>query len=611
MKKNQIIMILIITFVLTTSMFAAGEVDTSFGASAASRKSANVSVMKLQPDGKVLIAGFFTTINGKATFGITRLNTDGTPDTSFNPPDFVTAGWGQGGIITAIGLQSDGKIIVGGLITATSSNSGEYLLGLRRLNPNGTLDTSFFIQPFAINFGGSVNDIEVLSNDKIIVVGTFKFTGFEETRYGIYRLNANGAIDESFTQPFYGADITNVEIQNDGKILATNLISNGDNIRRFNGDGTTDNSFGTITTNKRINKLKILSDNSILVGGDFTIVNGFNQGGVTKVNPDGSLNLSFNLNNTGLSLNGFIYGIWERSNGKILLTGGFQGFNGISRTNLVQLNSDGNVDTSFNYVNSFSTESFREVITTTNDKVLVGTYSQIAAPSLMRLNSDGALDTTFTTLINRIGLVRKIAQQSDGKIVFGGEFDFANNTQRNSLARVNIDGSLDNSFVPFFNTSTVEAINAIAIQSDGKILVGFNNGLKLVRLNSDGSKDTTFNPVFAGNWLVYDIYVLTDGKILVAGSLMGDVGLRYITRLNSNGSTDTTFIPTNPNNLVYKISVQPDGKILIGGNFTQIGTSIRGRIGRLNANGSLDTTFNPPGGANNTVYNICESIVEI
>jgi Domain of unknown function (DUF5122) beta-propeller len=108
---------LIISILLFASLVfaAAGDLDTSFLSSAGGTTNGSIAVFKVQPDGKILAGGFFTEVNGVAQYGLLRLNSDGSRDSSFLPPDFYSV-FGVGGAIDAIGLQSDGKILVGGRI---------------------------------------------------------------------------------------------------------------------------------------------------------------------------------------------------------------------------------------------------------------------------------------------------------------------------------------------------------------------------------------------------------------------------------------------------------------------------------------------------------------
>lgn len=233
---------------------------------------------------------------------------------------------------------------------------------------------------------------------------------------------------------------------------------------------------------------------------------------------------------------------------------------------------------------------------------------------IVRLNSDGSKDTSFATTGFQNGIVNTVAIQSDSKILIGGYFSSYNGTPTYNIARINSDGSIDTSFA--VNTEQIQHINSIVVQSDGKILVGGEfqsyNGTeakRIVRLNSDGSIDTTFVTGTGFNYKVYSIALQSDGKILVGGSYGAYNGTpaNQIIRLNSDGSVDTSFVTgTGFNGDVFSIAIQSDGKILIGGDYNSYsGTALGfGGLVRLNSDGSIDTSFNIGTGFNQPVKSI-------
>src|SRR5439155_928217 len=177
--------------------------------------------------------------------------------------------------------------------------------------------------------------------------------------------------------------------------------------------------------------------------------------------------------------------------------------------------------------------------------------------------------------------LQAIALPADGRIVIGGQFTHVGAVSRNRIVRLNADGSLDATFDP--GQGPDKAITTVALQPDGKILVGgsFTNVANatryyVARLNSDGSLDTTFNPNIAlayGGLLT--VQVEADGKIFVAGDFAAIDGSSRndIARLNPNGSLDTAFDPgTGPDTSsevprIRALAVQPDGHIVVGGAF--------------------------------------------
>ena len=194
---------------------------------------------------------------------------------------------------------------------------------------------------------------------------------------------------------------------------------------------------------------------------------------------------------------------------------------------------------------------------------------------------------------NANSTIYAIALQLDGKVLVGGDFTTLGGQARDYLGRVHPDGSLDLSFDPGANGR----VQCITVQRDGKILVSgmFSNlaGVAisyLGRLRSDGSIDPGFS--FNGNGLINSIALQSDGKILIAGefAVVNGSARRYIARLNSNGTLDDAFDP-DANNWINTLAVQKDGKIIVGGIFTQLGGQTKNRIARLEVNGSLDPNF--------------------
>lgn len=254
--------------------------------------------------------------------------------------------------------------------------------------------------------------------------------------------------------------------------------------------------------------------------------------------------------------------------------------------------------------------------------IIAGTFTQILGATrghVARLNADGTLDTAFDPNAN--GTVNAVALQPDGKILLGGAFTSlrpngaSTGTTRYYIARVNADGSLDSTFSVMLNADA----HAIALQADGKILVGgaFQtvNNLSydsIARFNADGTLDTPFQPRPAG--AVYCIAVQPDGDIVVGGNfpfLAPPEGFngarRYVARLSPAGLVDSVFDP-RANGIVRCVAVQADGKVLLGGEFTTLrpnsptNTVTRNHIARVNTDGTLDTGFDP--GANAPVSSL-------
>ena len=233
----------------------------------------------------------------------------------------------------------------------------------------------------------------------------------------------------------------------------------------------------------------------------------------------------------------------------------------------------------------------------------------------------GADDDTYSPLAGFNSSVFALTLQPNGQLLAGGDFTQADGVPRQRIARLNTDGSLDATFsLPSSTWGANGTVRAIALQSDGRILVGgfftnFNTVAlnRIARLNNDGSLDSLFNPGSGADNPVYGVaetFVGGQSEVLLAGSFATVSGAAFggIARLNSSGAPDTAFNAggLGANATVYALAVYPTnsinaGKILIGGDFTAYDGISLNHIARLNSDGSVDTTFNVGTGANSTV----------
>lgn len=265
----------------------------------------------------------------------------------------------------------------------------------------------------------------------------------------------------------------------------------------------------------------------------------------------------------------------------------------------------GKLDTSFT---ADAASTILKTVIQRDGKIVLG---GIASPRISRLNADGTVDPSF--ILHQVNNdVRAVAIQPDGKIIIGGMFTTYDGTPRGNIARINSDGSLDTTFDPGTGLSSGGAVQAIAIQPDGKIIIGglfvSYNGTprgKIARLNANGSLDTGYVPDTFDS-TVFDIVIDENGKAVVGGAFdkFGTAAVGGVARLNTNGSLDTSFNPGGigaVGGTVLTLTLQPDNKIVIGGFFTQYNGSVRNRIARLGANGTLDPSFDPGAGCDGEV----------
>ena len=352
----------------------------------------------------------------------------------------------------------------------------------------------------------------------------------------------DGSIDNTFNNGGTGADIScnTITLQSDGKILIGGNFTNyngvnvPDRILRLNADGSVDNTFnnGGTGTNSTVLTIAVQSDDKVLMGGHFSQYNGvIVPTRIIRLNADGSFDNTFN--NGGFGPNMPVISIVLQSDGLVLIGGSFSQYNGVNVPGrIIRLNVDGSVDNTFNNGGTGANSHVRSVVLQSDGQVLIGgsfsQYNGVNVPNrIIRLNADGSIDNTF----NNGGTganshVRSVVLQPDGKILIGGEFSQYNGVNAPfGIIRLNADGSIDNTFNNG-GIGTDNTVHSIAIQSDGKLLIGGDfmqyNGVdvpdRLIRLNADGSIDNTFNNGGTGvDVLVLSVALQADDKVLIGG----------------------------------------------------------------------------------------------
>lgn len=540
-------------------------------------------------------------------------NSDGVLNTGFTAPTITS---GVNNIINNMIFQDDGKIVLIGVFSAVNGISRSCIV---RLNANGSVDTGFI----AVNggFGGIPWCIKPYGTDKYVVAGGF--TTFCGTpKYKILRLNNDGTIDDTFNvatsynqfgiiNGFY-EELKEIAVQPDGKIITngTPLYANSNPTTgyttRLNSNGTKDTSFlNSINFNNQ--EITVLSDGKIFDG-------------YRRYNTNGSTDTTVFTAPHGMSgpAMGNFYSYFF-FNSKIYFNSNYLNTTtGQTRLLIHRKNIDGVFDPTFNPSYGFNT-TFHERLYGVNYSgitpqyklkhkvlsdgkiIIVGnftTYNDQPAKRLVRLLYNGELDTSFTvdpstTLMlesfnQTIDFYFNFEEQADGKLII-----LCGYPSQGYIKRLNTNGSLDNTF------SIDQSITQLQPLNDGKFLAYGTGSIftqssttkKIVRLNADGSVDTTFNCPFYTIPNTTKLYfkVLSDNKILIAreGSSSS-----VIARLNNNGSIDTAFQypPTSSGIDLYNMFEISGGKYLL---HIKPGTtsSLQPRLRRLNANGSIDTAF--------------------
>ncbi|HEX8912473.1 MAG TPA: hypothetical protein VF796_08940 [Humisphaera sp.] len=508
-----------------TTVDASGSGKTDFGTAIAKG-----------PGDTFYLAGQSFTGTGQSDMSVVKFNPFGVKDTTFGGGDGIatvsfTNDKAEGA--SALAVTSGDSIYLAG-------NDGNGNFGVARLNPSGTLDTSFDgdgRKSIAMgSTSGKATGIARLSTTKIVVTGTGG-TATGGSDFAATRLNLDGSTDGSFgsagkafvdfdTADDFASDAV-VGSDNKAIVVGTHLVTGnapfgqGDfAVVRYTSGGALDTAFsgdGRLTTDfggdDRATGVVRQSDGKIVVSGFTSPGPGLAvKFAVARYNANGTLDTSFSGDGKqtisfGASVDAYAWDMRLQADGKIVIVGGYNGGGGNNGFAVARLKTNGDLDTTF--------------------------------------SGDGVQTVSFGS--NPAATARGVTIQGDGKIVIAGwaGFDAA-------LARLTTNGSLDNTFSGDGKLTedlggSPDYYFAVDTDSNGKIVVGGSSGFNSVvaRYNANGTLDTSFNGTgkkIGSAGRILDLKVQTNNKIVTAGSNQAGSGDRFrLTRFNANGTLDTSF----------------------------------------------------------------------
>lgn len=514
---------------------------------------ADVTALYVYPNGDAIIGGNIFSVGTKPSSSVIKLNNDGTVDTKFKTTIYTVTP----GRIKAITEDNQDKILVGA--EQLKIDGINYIV---RLNADGSADESFSNDGKLDN----IMRIEALSDGKYLVSSNTSVASI-----GLDRLNNDGSIDETFNayEEPYGRYSGAFKALEDGKYLCAihyTSITYGTTVAkliRLNSDGSLDETFTIGECSEEsddesfIHDIELQSDGKIIIAGNFNDYNGQEVSSVIRLNSDGTIDPAFlSPNPIGSIINqGKNIDIEILDNGKIIIAGGPSDYSLAYK--VACLNNDGSIDDSYN-IASFNVYEFdwHPIIGQDTSGVTYVAGNHIKYEDIM-CNGIAALDTTgviITDYLPKLGgkpIVNSVYQQADGKIIIGGQFSQIDTFYVNNLARFNKDGAIDTTFLRNIGTGPDLPVNSIACQSDKSIIIGGDF------LNVNG------------------------------------VNTGLLARLDSVGKVDHDFKAYVNQKYMYnginKILVDDNDKIIIGGVFDKVNLQTRIGLAFLNHDGSLDT----------------------
>ncbi len=361
--------------------------DPSFALTSAgsAQGAAFIGDMLLQPDGKIVVSGDFTSINGRPAPGVARLLPDGQVDTAFAAPPI-------NGLVVALALQADGKLLVGGRFTTVG---GQSRVGLARLLPTGALDPGF-LPPYA---GGpppyaytTVEKIVVQPGRGILLLGDL-ITGTSPVHFAARLLEATGARDATFRPGF--------------------------------------NTFGC-------NDVLVLPSGGLVFSGAPRLLNG-QPCTVWATLPDGALDPAF-VPLPGPNAPAAAYGLArDPATGELYVIRDAP--TGTLDREPLRLRPDGVPDPAFRIAGAFP-QAFGGAMSLAvqpNGRLLMGGVFSVAGGGYYgsaRLLRSGALDASYDPRLGPGSGVAKALVQPDGKLLFAGYFRQAGGFLLDGLARM-------------------------------------------------------------------------------------------------------------------------------------------------------------------------------
>jgi uncharacterized delta-60 repeat protein len=562
--------------------------------------SGRVAAIAVQTDGKIIIGGSFTQVNGVNRNNLARLNVDRTLDTSFDPNPSSS--------VYAILIQPNGSILIGGTFSVVGGGSRP---AIARLLTDGTLDNDFYA-----GVAGWVKTIALESSGHILIGGFFTIAGSPPQNH-LARLDKDsGNPDPSFSPDIQRAGIVEVRaisVQANGKIIIGGLFSTVGGLARnclaridpITGIADSFNPYPIFAT--EINTIVAQPNGKILVGGLY--IGGFVTKKVTRIDTfTGTEDPTFSATFPGNIETGYsAYSLAVQPNGKVLVGGFFNLVNGQSRPGLTRLNTNGSTDTTFTVSNtngavwSFAVQSSGKILVGGEFTTITSAGSFAFRNNFAGLEANGNLDKTLD-LGTLDGQVRIIAPQPDGKIIIAGSFTSVLGVPRNKIARLHADGSLDLGFDPNPSGGGLGRIFAVALDSSGRVYVGGEftfiggqNRQYLARLDPINGAADSFNPMPSD--YVLAIHVNLSGSVFIGGGFdtVGADYLPHIAKLDANTGQPDNFFYLNPDGDVYAIAQEPTGRVIFAGDFTTLSPTgdleVHNRIAKVFADGTVDNTF--------------------
>lgn len=522
---------------------ANGTVDSAFAAPRFGGVLPIFPRFDISRSGVVYARGDFTTVNGVARARLVRLLASGSVDPAFDP------GLGPNGAVYVLVSLPNGQIVIGGNFT---SYNGTSVGRIARINPNGTLDTSFAT---GSGFSGDVFEITEVAGNELVVVSLGQTFNGQAIPNGVVKLTASGGRSPGFNWALSSYPRGLILLPN-GSFAARGYfgefgLTGRQHLRVVQSTGAPSPlETPAFRFSERTTFIEHLPNGRLLLGGHFTHVNGQPARFVVRLNADLSLDTTFS--NGAASLYGASTGALQ-PDGKLLL---------VTSNGMTRLNTDGSRDSSFTGQSPPGSWHTCPPVVLPDGRIFLPTRISTWAGTpvtngFVMLAANGALLSSHSFLPGPPSgsTIQSARLLPDGSLMVTGSFSSWNGIPRPRAVRLRADGSVDTLFVPdpslaAGNDVPLLAPHGPAWQRDGRVILmtgGGNPGL--VRLAADGVRDRSYAGVLPATYSIGEkfFFIQPDDRVVFSSdSNVASVTSRLrpdpiFVRLTAGGSADVSF----------------------------------------------------------------------
>lgn len=571
-----------------------GTLDSAWNPSAGG----SVSALAADGSGNVYVGGQFTSIGGQSRRDLAKLSGSGAVDANWNPSPSIAS---FDDFVAALLVDTSGNVFVGGNFTAIGGQSRSNIAKLSGTGV-GSADATW-----NASASGNVYALATDNGGNVYAGGQFTTCG-GQSRSNIAKLSGTGtgAADANWN-PAADATVEALAVDGSGNVFAGGKFTTiggqtRSNIAKLSGTGTgAANASWNAVTSGEVVALGVDSSGNVYAGGSFATMGLQLRSNIAKLAGSGSGAADVNWNP---SANGPVHALAVDSSGNVYAGGQFITLGGQQHLGLGQVSANGTTSPA---MTDAEASVFGVTVTAAQPGggIIVGgsflKANQQPRGNLLRLNADGTLDSSWNPSANKD--VQALAVDSNGDVYAGGLFSSMSGQARGGIAKLSGTGTgaVDANWNPAANNG----VSVLAVDGSGNVYaagtftsIGGQPRFHLAKLSATGTGvvDPSWNP--SPNANVYSIATDSSGNVYVGGFFftLGGQSRRHIAKLSGSGTgaADATWNPS-PNNEVDALAVDSNGDVYAGGPFATIGGQSRIGIAKLSGlgTGAADPAWNP------------------